>query len=151
MTQKFAYSYDREDFTGAFDSPEAAFDQAVRNSEGVASPPTTIYIGTVVEADPQATDHAAGIIEAMNRRAHVDFGESASRYLKHVKPEQVRELDAAIAQTITAWLNRHRLMPTFVRVRGIREYPVMLPHSHQSQREQREVSELGVSETPGEF
>ncbi len=129
MPTKYAYSYDREDYTGTYDTPQQALQDAIRNAEGISSPPTTIYIGTIVEADPQATDHAERIIESMNRRAHVDIGDSAARYLKHVTPEQAKDLDKSIAQTIVAWLKRHNLMPTFVRIRGIQEYPVPYPGS----------------------
>lgn len=124
---KYAYSYDREDFTGAFDSEQAAFEAAVRESEGIASPPTTIYIGTIVEGDPQSNDHARPILEAMNRRAHVDYGDSAARYLASVPPNLVDELDAAIAATIDQWLKKHNLRPTFVRFGRVREVPVLTP------------------------
>lgn len=124
---RYAYSYDREDYVGAFESPEEAVRAAVAAAEGLSSPPTTIYVGTVVEADPQATDHARQIIEAMNRRAHVDFGEAGAGYLRNVSREQVADLDGAIAQTILAWLRKWQLMPTFVQVRSVREVPVPYP------------------------
>ncbi len=127
MSRKYAYSYDREDFVGSYDTPEQAFADAVAGTEGVSSPPTSIYIGTIVDADPQAHDHARQIVDAMSRRAHVDYGESAFNYLRHVSREQVKELDDGIGETILAWLKRHELMPTFVQVRAIREFPVALP------------------------
>src|SRR5687767_14339368 len=142
---KYAYSYDREDFTGAFDSEQAAFEAAVRESEGIASPPTTIFIGTVVEGDPQTADHAHAILEAMNRRAHVDYGDSAARYLANVPPKLIDELDAALAVTIEQWLKRHNLMPTFVRFGQVREVPVMTPPANvnNGRSAQREVHDLG--------
>lgn len=148
MPRKYAYSYDREDFTGSFESPELAFAEAVSNSEGLSSPPTTIYIGTLVEADPQAADHAAGIIEDMNRRAHVDYGDSAAKYLRNVAPALVKELDAALAQTIVGWLKKNNLMPTFVRIQAVREYPVVLPAYTAARVESDEVGELGVEDQP---
>jgi len=142
---QYAYSYDREDYVGAFDTPEEAFNAAIAAAEGLSSPPTTIYIGTIVEADPQATDHARHIIEAMNRRAHVDFGEAAAGYLRNVTAEQIADLDAQIAQTILAWLRRHNLMPTFVRVRSVREVPVPYPGPRTaSQNEDGEVRQIGT-------
>jgi hypothetical protein len=151
ITVKYAYSYDREDYTGSFDTPEAAFNAAVANCEGLSSPPTTIYIGTLVDPDPQATDHADRILEAMNRRAHVDYGSAAARYLRKVPPELVAELDEAIAQTILAWLRKHNLMPSFTCVRGIQEYPVRTPAGRRaSASSHSEVREIGVGYYPGE-
>jgi len=147
MGRKFAYSYDREDFLGAYDTPEQAFAEAVDRMEGLSSPPTTIYIGMIVEPDPQAADHAQNIIEAMNRRAHVDFGESASRYLKKVTPAQVKELDEALAATIFDWLRKNSLMPTFVSVRAVREYPAAFPGEGAIARaETDEVHDIGSVE-----
>ena len=55
---RYAYSYNREDYTGAHDTPERAFEEAVRNAETMTNPPTEVYVGRVVTADPQATHHA---------------------------------------------------------------------------------------------
>lgn len=141
---KYAYSFDREDYIGAYDTPEQAFHEAVKRAEESSSPPTEIYVGTIVEADPQATDHAEQIVDAMARRAHVEYGDSASKYLKHVTKQQVKELDAALAETITGWLKKHSLMPTFVRVREIHERPVPFPGKATTRRvENSEVHDLG--------
>ena len=80
--RKFAYSYDREDYVGAYESAEEALAAAVENSQGLSNPPTTIFVGTIVQADPQATDHAKTIINNMSQRAHVDYGDPAARYFK---------------------------------------------------------------------
>jgi hypothetical protein len=121
---RYAYSYDREDYMGSFATPEEAVEEARRNSEGVASPPMTIYVGEVVEADPQATDHAEQIVHAMRQRALVDIGDSARNYLKQVTPQQVKVLDEMLEQTVLAWLRRNGLMPKFVHVKRIQEYPI---------------------------
>jgi hypothetical protein len=147
MIRKFAYSYDREGYSGAFDTPEVALAEAIKNSEGMTNPPTTVYVGTLVEADPQAQDHAEAIIDRMGQRAHVDYGDPASRYLRNVTATQARELDQAIEQTILTWLKKNKLMPTFVRVEGIREYPVMLPGPGKvANLPSNEVQEIGVSD-----
>src|SRR5205085_6890838 len=98
--RKFAYSFDREDYVGAYETPEEALAAAVENSQGLSNPPTTIYVGTIVRADPQATDHAKTIINNMSQRAHVDYGDPAARYLKNVTSAQVKELDEAIEVSI---------------------------------------------------
>lgn len=150
MKTKYAYSYDREDYTGSYDTPEAAFNDAVAKSEGLDSPPTTIYIGTIVEPDPQVADHAEGIIEAMNRRAHVDFGKSAADYLRRVSKDKVQQLDEALASAILDWLRKNNLMPNFVRISQVREFPVKTPAGIRTAPTD-EVQEIGVEpQTPPE-
>lgn len=149
MIQKYAYSYDREDYSGAFGSPEQACQAAVANGERFTCPPTTVYVGEIVEADPQAADHASTIVDNMSQRAHVDFGEPAARYLRNVTPAERRELDGALEQTILSWLLGNKLMPTFVRVRGIREYPAPFPKADVRRGgEASEVNEIGVPDQP---
>jgi hypothetical protein len=149
--KQYAYSYDREDYTGSFDSPEEAVAEAVRKSEGLSSPPTEIFVGVLVEADPQTTDHAERIVEAMNRRAHVDYGDAAARYLKNASKQQIAELDQEIARTIAAWLERNKMRPTFVKVQGIREYPIpSLGFTRSKPAEGGEVNEIGMSDVSAE-
>ena len=100
MSKMYAYSFTREDFTGCYDSVQEAFDAGLRKAAEEAEPPTTIYVGQLVEGDYQAGDHAERILESMNRRAHVDMGEPGARYLRRVPEELVRELDKAVEQTI---------------------------------------------------
>jgi hypothetical protein len=147
---KYAYSYDREDYTGSYDTPEDALADAIKRSEVLSNPPTEIYVGQIVQADPQADDHAAAVIEHMSQRAHVDFGEPARRYLKKLPRKLVKELDDALAATILDWLKRNNLMPTFVQVRGIREYPVPVPSSkvRRGKADPSEVYDLGSAEMP---
>jgi hypothetical protein len=125
--QKFGYSYDREDYTGAFDTPEAALAAAMKSLETFSNPPTTIYVGRLVHADPQAADHAEMILNAMKQRALVDYGDSARAYLRGVTAEQTKELDGVIETAVLGWLGQNKLMPTFARVEGIIEHPVPLP------------------------
>ena len=148
--RKFAYSYDREDYIGAYDTPEDALAAAVDNSQGLSNPPTTIFVGTIVQADAQASDHAKTIINNMSQRAHVDYGDPAARYLKNVTPVQAKELDEAIKTSIEGWLTRHKLTPTFVRVEGIREYSVPSPGSSAFRGTDRvsEVQDIGVEPGP---
>ena len=148
--RKFAYSYDREDYVGAYETPEDALAAAIESSQGLSNPPTTIYVGTIVQADPQAADHAKTIINNMSQRAHVDYGDPAARYLKNVTPAQAKELDEAISVSILSWLQKHKLMPTFVRVEGIREYAVPFPGPSATRGTDRisEVQDIGVEPGP---
>jgi hypothetical protein len=119
----YAYSYNREDFIGRFPTREAALREAIEHLPEQMDSPSDIYVGVIVDADPQATDHAERIIDSMARRAHVDIGEIAVDYLRHVTPAQKRELDDAVAAVITDWLHRHDLYPTHLRqVRAIAEH-----------------------------
>src|SRR5438552_6068084 len=147
--RQFAYSYGREDYVGAYESAEEALAAAVENSQGLSNPPTTVYVGTIVQADAQAADHAKTIINNMSQRAHVDYGEPAARYLKNVTAAQVKELDEAIKSAIENWLQKYKLMPTFVRVEGIREYPIPLPPSAWRGSDRiSEVHDIGVEPGP---
>jgi hypothetical protein len=145
MTGKFAYSYDRQDFTGAYDSAEEAVRAAVEQAESLSNPPTEIYVGQLVDPDPQVAHHAEAIVAAMNSRAHVDFGDQARNYVGRVLPEQLGELDVALAETISAWLKRHGLTPSFRVVRQVREYPMLFPGGTLArQPEGTEVHEIGT-------
>jgi len=125
----YAYSYNREDFIGRFPTRDAALQAGLDHVAEQMDSPSDVFVGIVVEADPQATDHAERIIDSMARRAHVDIGEIAVDYLRHVTPEQKRELDEGVAEVIVAWLHRHELYPTHLRqIRGIAEYHPRLPN-----------------------
>jgi len=148
--RKFAYSYDREDYVGAYDTPEDALAAAVDNSQHLSNPPTTIYVGTIVQADAQASDHAKTIINNMSQRAHVDYGDPAARYLKNVSAAQTKELDEALKASIEGWLAKYKLTPTFVRVEGIRELAVPFPGSTALRGTDRvsEVQDIGMEPGP---
>ncbi len=147
MPLRYAYSYDREDFTGSFDTPQEALKSGIANSEGVSSPPTTIYVGQVESADPQATEHAEQVINNMRRRALAAFGRPAQKYLSKVSKAQLGALDAALARTILAWLNENDLGPRFSKVSAVHEYPVDIPPAKTAPTGggQREVSDMGMS------
>jgi hypothetical protein len=148
MSRMFAYSFTREDFTGRFDSEQAALAAAMEKAAGEAEPPTTIYVGQVVESEHQANDHAERILEAMNRRAHVDLGEQGARYLRRVPVEWVRELDQAVEQVILQWLWKHDLTPNWVRVQSIREFAVPNPRWKADSSPGLEVSDIGQAPLP---
>lgn len=147
MSKMYAYSFTREDFSGCYDSVQQALDAGLRKAAEEAEPPTTIYVGQVLEGDCQAGDHAERILESMNRRAHVDTGEQGARYLRKVSKDLVRELDQAIEQTILAWLRKHDLTPNWVRVQSIREFAVPNPQ-WTTDRSSSEVHEIGTAPLP---
>jgi len=62
-----------------------------------------------------------------------------------VLPELLSELDAALAETISAWLKRHGLMPSFRVVRQVREYPMPFPgRTAARQPDGTEAHEIGT-------
>jgi hypothetical protein len=125
----YAYSYNREDFIGRFPTRDAALQAGLEHLHEQMDSPSDIYVGVIVDADPQATDHAERIIDSMARRAHVDIGEIAVDYLRHVTPAQKRELDEWVSEVIIAWLHRHDLYPTHLRqVRAIAEHHPETPN-----------------------
>lgn len=148
MSRKYAYSFTREDFTGRYDSVQEALAAGLEKAASEAEPPTTIYVGQVLDGDYQAGDHAERILESMNRRAHVDMGEQGARYLRKVPKEWVRELDQAIERTIHQWLHRHDLAPNWVRVQSIREFAVPNPHEKIDASSMVEVNEIGNPPLP---
>jgi len=137
----YAYSYNRDDFIGRFPTRDAAMQAGLDHLAGQMDSPSDIFVGIVVEADPQATDHAERIIDSMARRAHVDIGEIAVDYLRHVTPEQKRELDECVAEVIIAWLHRHELYPNNLRqTRAIAEYHPRSPNHRAPQLANRELA-----------
>ena len=118
MSTRYAYSYNREDYTGSYATPEEAFAAGLARSDA----PTDIFVGAVVEADPQAHDHAESVLHSMSQRAFVDYGNSARGYLRSVPCHLVKELDQDLGAVILRWLERNNLKPTFVRIGGSREF-----------------------------
>ena len=146
MLPKFAYGFDRESFTGSYESRSAALaaglEHAARLSDGVS----TIYVAVRVDADPQASGHAETILKCMARRAHYQDGES-NGYLKRVNDQQEAELDDALRDVIEAWLKKHNLGPSHFQIKSVSEHQI--PATKQVQcGSNDEVHEIGVSEYP---
>lgn len=125
MLPKFAYSFDRNSYTGPFDSREAAVAAGVaRSRELGAAGIDCVCVGMIVPPDPQACGHAEEVIKNMVRRARAAAGESYEGYLTRVTEQQEAELDEAIERSIMDWLKKHELMPPFTKVRGVSEHPI---------------------------
>src|SRR4051812_46343967 len=107
----FAYSFDRETFSGSFDSRAAAFDAAVHRAAELNNQVDQVYIGLRVPGDPQACGHAREVIKSMRRRAASAAGENDGAYLANITPEQIRDLDGALETSLLRWLQNYRLMP----------------------------------------
>jgi hypothetical protein len=147
MLPKFAYSFDRESFTGSFDSRSAALAAALAHAAQLSDGLSTIYVAMRVDADPQAGGHAESVLKCMARRAHQHDGDSSQGYLKRVNDQQEAELDDALRNVIEAWLKKHELGPTFFQIKSVSEHQI--PTSKQVQcGSSDEVHEIGVSEYP---
>ena len=124
MIPQFAYSFDRTSFTGPFGSRQEAITAGIARSRELSGAIEAVYVGMIVQPDPQASGHAEEAIKNMVRRARGAAGESYEGYLTRVTEQQEAELDAAIEQSVLAWLQKHDLMPQFTKVRGVSEHPI---------------------------
>jgi hypothetical protein len=147
MLPKFAYSFDRETFTGSYDSRNQALAAALEHARKLGDGLSTVYVAVRVPGDPQASDHAETVIKCMARRAHQHVGDAAGGYLKRINDQQEAELDDALRDAILAWLTKHELGPTFFQIKSVSEHQI--PTIKQVQcGSSDEVHELGVSEYP---
>ena len=148
----YAYSFDRETFSGTFATRQEAYDAAIAKASGMEDMPSEIFVGERIAADPQTSGHACDLIKSMARRARAAGGEGADEYLRRVTDQQEAELDEAIEQTILAWLKKHEMMPTFSTVKAISEFPIPAlsgsPDAGLVGADEKEVTEIGTSDYP---
>ncbi|MGA2232279.1 MAG: hypothetical protein ABSH22_15385 [Tepidisphaeraceae bacterium] len=148
MPGQYSYSFNGDDFTGRYETREeaqgAAFDAARRAN----LPPTTVYVGRVVEADPGAQGHALQILSQMALRLRRECCEGSERNLAQLTAAQVDDLDHELAGVIESWLKKNELTPTTCRVVAISEHPVPAePENHLFSAD--EVHDLGVEQLAG--
>ncbi len=141
MTPTFAYSFDRENYQGSFATRQQALDAALAALKNRSDQPEGIFVGQWVQPDPQSTDHAESLIEAMRDRwqASPESGE----YLDRVTEQQHADLDHEIDRCIRTWLNKHDLLPAPIRVRAVSEHPVPNVHHVAVPEHERETSLMG--------
>jgi hypothetical protein len=145
----FAYSLDRQTFTGIFNTREEAFHAGCYAAERLHANITEVYVGQRVAGDPQADLHAWELVKSMRDRARDAAGDDSAGYLKNVSHEQVKDLDGAIEATIQRWLANYKLGPGFFRIEAVSEHPVPT-HTHAGFGKTRddEVHDLGESDYP---
>lgn len=150
MKGTYAYSLDRETFSGVFNSRDEAFKAGCIAADRLHSQLTEIYVGQRVAGDPQADLHAWELIKTMRERARSAAGDDAAGFLKGVTAEQARDLDGAIESVILRWLANYKLGPAFHRIEGVSEHPVpSIAHSGFGKEGQDgEVHDLGISDYP---
>ena len=125
MLPQFAFSFDRQSYTGPFNSRQEAIQAGIARARQLgAAGIDCVHVGLIVQPDPQASGHAEEVIKNMVRRARGAAGESYEGYLPRVTEQQEAELDAALEACILSWLKKHDLMPQFTKVRGVSEHPI---------------------------
>jgi hypothetical protein len=145
----YAYSLDRESYTGVFTTREEAFRAGCQAADRLHSNQNEIYVGQRVVGDPQADLHAWEIIKSMKQRARGAAGDQSAAYLANVTAEQARDLDGALESTILRWLAAHKLGPTFQRIESVSEHSMpCVTYAGFGQSEDDEVHEIGESDYP---
>ena len=147
MKGTYAYSLDRESFSGVFSSRQEAFQAGVKAADRLNAQVNEIYVGQRVAGDPQADMHSWEIVKCMRDRARAMAGDDARDFLANVTEQQAADLDGAIEAVVTRWLNNYKLAPTFFRIEAISEHPVpTVTHATFGKDDDGEVSDLGESE-----
>jgi hypothetical protein len=142
----YAFSLDRETFSGVFSTRDEAFQAGVTAADRLNAQVTEIYVGQRVAGDAQANLHSWEIIKCMRDRARQIAGDDANDFLAHVTEQQANDLDGAIEAVVTRWLNNYKLAPTFFRIEAISEHPMpTVTHATFGQQDD-EVTDLGESE-----
>jgi hypothetical protein len=139
METRYLYSLNGSDWAGEFKTRKEARASAIEAAYRQSETPGVVYVGKIVPADAQTARHAETLVREMSDRAKQA---GMSNYLSGLKPEQLRDLDLTLAQTLEAWLDRNRLRPTQFAVQAISEYPVPAPLSV-LQPVEKEISDLG--------
>ena len=123
MSSRYAYSLtgDAHDYHGTYTNRRDARAAALEALKQLPNPPTTVFVGRVVAADPQTQGHARDVIRQMTRRGDVH---GLSNYLVGLKVDQVSDLDRELSATIANWLLKHHLEPKQFKVEAVSEYPV---------------------------
>ena len=142
LLPQFAYSFDRHSYTGQFNSRQEAIAAGIARSRQLGI--DCVYVGMIVQPDPQASGHAEEVIKNMVRRARGAAGESYEGYLTRVTEQQEAELDEAIERSVMEWLKKHELMPQFTKVRGVSEH--MIPVGQVTQGSPSDDVRVGTSD-----
>jgi hypothetical protein len=120
----YAYSLDRENFTGVYNTRAEAVEAGLERASQLSTPINEIYVGQRATGDPQANLHVWSAIKSMRDRARAAYGDAAHGYLASVTAAQAEDLDRAFEAVILRWLQNYKLGPTFYRIEAISEHPV---------------------------
>jgi hypothetical protein len=145
----YAYSLDRETFTGVFNTRDEAFRAGCYAAERLHAQLTEVFVGQRVAGDPQADLHAWEIIKSMRDRARAASADDSAGYLAQESNEQVKDLDGAIEAALQRWLANYKLGPGFFRIESVSEHPIP-NHTHAGfgKKHDDEVHDVGESDYP---
>jgi hypothetical protein len=150
---QYAFSLNGENWSGAFDTRDAALRAAIQKCSGAVDPPGTVYVAEIAAGEAYADRLGAVAVKEMRSRARSRGVEGLARWLRDLSATQLVELDAQIERTIVAWLAKNDVMPQSSKVGAISEHSVPLPHRGLARASNngnpREVQDLGVGEFPG--
>jgi len=141
MTPTFAYSFDRDNYHGSYPTRQLALDAAMTALKNRSDQPEGIFVAQWVEPNPQSSNHADNLIEAMRDRwqASPEPGD----YLDGASEQQSADLDHEIDRCIRGWLTKHNLLPAPTKVRAVSEHPVPCVHHVDVPAHERETSLMG--------
>lgn len=141
MTGKFAYSFDRETFQGAYDSRQQAVEAAMAALKDLPEMPAEgVFVGQWCEPDVHADDHAEHVVSVMRDRWNNDGSEE--KFLENPTEQQLADLDYELARVIRNWLLKHDLQPRPTKVRAVSQHAI--PNiAHVPQGQERETSVIG--------
>lgn len=80
-----------------------------------------IWTGVIAPAARHTID-ADDVIERLREEAHEEVGEVADEWLENVSAEEVAELAHDLNAALTAWLDRHKLQPTYFAVQDVEQH-----------------------------
>ncbi|MFT3785104.1 MAG: hypothetical protein QM770_02925 [Tepidisphaeraceae bacterium] len=138
---RYAFSFDREQFRGDFDTRELALAAAYEAARELGGAVEAIYVGKRVPVPAQTDDHAESVVRAMRRRMLEKTGDA--NYLATVNEHVMADLDAAIELAIVDWQKRHQLQPAS-RVQAISEHPLPTVKEHAPVAPRSETRLIGV-------
>lgn len=152
---QYAFSLNGENWSGAFDTRDAALGAAIQKCSGAADPPGTVFVAEIVAGEAFADRLASVLIKEMRTRARSRGVEGAARWLRELSAAQLTELDGQIERTLVGWLQKNQLMPQSFKVEAISEHSTPVPHRGLARPSNngngKEVQDLGLAEFPGEL
>lgn len=114
MTQ-YAYSFDEENYTGDFDSPDEAAEEAFASGDYRES----VFIATIVPVNGTDWIHASDFLGDI--MLSDDYLTDRAEHWPDCTPEQESELTQMLRRTFGEWLDKHGLRPTFFNVKNPKE------------------------------
>jgi hypothetical protein len=125
---QYVYSLNGENWTGTFAGRDAALAAAIQKCSGASDPPGTVFVAEIPAGEALANELGRSLVQEMKTRAASQGIGGATRYLRNVSPSQLAELDTGLEKLVVAWLQKNSLLPESMKVEGISEHPVPLPH-----------------------